>query len=74
MYLLHHKKIEIYANFSLFLSYSEVTIATQSSPYPAQMVTVVTRSSLFPDQLVDQHLETTSAAPTALNVSGVLDT
>ncbi len=44
MYLLHLKKIDIYANISLFLSYSEVTVATQSGPYPAQMVTAVTRS------------------------------
>ncbi len=48
MYLLHRKKIDIYANISLFLSYSEVTVATRSSPYP--------------DQMVDQHLETTSTA------------
>ncbi|KAL0154283.1 hypothetical protein M9458_050396 [Cirrhinus mrigala] len=38
----------IYANISLFHSYSEVTVATRSSPYP--------------DQTVDQHLETTSTA------------
>ncbi len=37
MYLLHRKKNGIYANISLFLSYSEVTVATQSSPYPDQM-------------------------------------
>ncbi len=37
MYLSHHKKIDIYANISLFLSYSEVTVATRSSPYPAQI-------------------------------------
>ncbi len=30
MYLLHHKKIDIYANISLFLSYSEVTAVTRS--------------------------------------------
>ncbi len=48
MYLLHCKKIDIYANISLFLSYSKVTIATESSPYPAQMV--------------DQHLEMTFTA------------
>ncbi len=48
MYSLHRKKIDIYANISLFLSYSEVTVAT--------------RSSLYPDQMVDQHLETTSTA------------
>ncbi len=71
MYLLHHKKVDIYANISLILSYSEVTVATQSDPYLAQMVTAVTRSSLYPDQMVDQHLETTS---TALNVSGDQDT
>ncbi len=44
--MLHRKKIDIYANISLFLSYSEVTVATRSGPYP--------------DQMVDQHLETTS--------------
>ncbi len=48
MYLLHRKKNGIYANISLFLSYSEITVATRSSPYP--------------DQMVDQHLETTSTA------------
>ncbi len=48
MYLLHRKKINIYANISLFLSYSEVTVATRSGPYPAQMV--------------HQHLESTSTA------------
>ncbi len=67
MYLLHRKKIDIYANISLFLSYSEATVATRSGPYPAQMVTSVTRSSPYPDQMV----ETTS---TALNVSGDQDT
>ncbi len=46
MYLLHRKKIDIYANIM----------------YPAQMVTAVTRSSPYPDQMVDQHLETTSTA------------
>ncbi len=66
MYLLHRKKIDIYANISLCLSYSEVTVATWPGPYPAQMITAVTRSSLYPDHMVDQHLETTS---TALNVS-----
>ncbi len=30
MYLLHRKKIDIYANISLFLSYSEVTAFTRS--------------------------------------------
>ena len=48
MFLLHRKKNGIYAKISLFLSYSEVTVATRSSLYPAQMV--------------DQHLETTSTA------------
>ncbi len=42
MYLLHRKKNGIYANISLFLSDSEITIATQSSLYPDQMVTAVT--------------------------------
>ncbi len=55
MYFLHCKKIDIYANISLFLSYSEVTVATRSSPYPAQMITAVNRSSPYPDQMVDQH-------------------
>ncbi len=63
MFLLHRKKIDMYA-ISLFLSYSEVTVATRSGPYPAQMVTAATRSSLYPDQMMDQHLETTSTAPT----------
>ncbi len=85
MYLLHLKKIDIYANISLFISYSEVTVATRSghypaqmitavnrsSPYPAQMITADTRSSPYPDQTVDQHLEMTS---TALNISGDQDT
>ncbi len=71
MYLLHHKKIDIYANISLFISYCEVTAASRSGPYPAQMITAVTRSSPYPDQMVDHHLETTS---TALNVSGDQDT
>ncbi len=71
MYLLHRKKNGIYTNISLFLSYSEVTVATRSSLYPDQMVTAVTWSSPYPDQMVDQHLETTS---TALNVSGDQDT
>ncbi len=52
MYLLHRKKIDIYANISLFLSYSEVTVSTRSSLYPDQMVTAVTRSSPYPDQMV----------------------
>ncbi len=67
MYLLHRKKIDIYANISLFLSYSEVTIATRSGSYPAQMITADNRSSLYLDHMVDHHLEMTS---TALNVSG----
>ncbi len=67
MYFLHRKKIDIYANISMFLSYSEVTVATWPCPYPAQMVIAVTRSGPYTDQIVDQHLETTS---TALNVSG----
>ncbi len=71
MYLLHRKKIDIYANISLFLSYSEVTVATRSGPYTAKMITAVTRSSPYSDQTVDQHLKTTS---TALNVSGDQDT
>ncbi len=48
MYVLHRKKNGIYANISLFLSYSEITVAT--------------RSSLYPDQMVDQHQEMTSTA------------
>ncbi len=48
MYLLHLKKNGIYANISLFFSYTEITVATRSSPYP--------------DQMVDQHLEMTSTA------------
>ncbi len=73
MYLLHPKKIDIYANISLFLSYSEVTVATRSGPYP--------------DQMVDQHLAQSFVSPvtslkttdlemtsTALNVSGDQDT
>ncbi len=71
MYLLHRKKIDIYANSSLLLSYSEITVVTRSSPYPAQMITAVNRSSPYPDQMVDHHLETTS---TALNVCGYQDT
>ncbi len=53
MYLLHRKKNDIYANISLLLSYSEVTVATRSGPYPAQMITAVNRSSPYPDQIVD---------------------
>ncbi len=30
MYLLHRKKIDIYGNISLFVSYSEVTAVTRS--------------------------------------------
>ncbi|KAI2646737.1 putative RNA-directed DNA polymerase from transposon BS [Labeo rohita] len=41
--LLHRQKNGIYANISLFLSYSEVTSTTRSSPYPDQMVTAVPR-------------------------------
>ncbi len=52
MYLLHRKKIDIYAIISIFLSYSEVTAATRSGPYPAQMITAVTRSSLYPDKMI----------------------
>ncbi len=52
MYLLHRKKIDIYANISLCLSYSEVTVATRSSPYPDQTITAVNRSSPYPDQMI----------------------
>ncbi len=52
MYLLHLKNNDIYANIGLFLSYSEVTVATRSSPYPDQMITAVTRSSPYPDQMI----------------------
>ncbi len=58
MYLLHRKKIDIYDDSSLLLSYSEITVVTRSSPYPAQMITAVNRSSPYPDQMVDHHLET----------------
>ncbi len=34
------------------LSYSEVTVATRSGPYPAQMITAVNRSSPYPDQMI----------------------
>ncbi len=67
MYLLHRKKIGIYANISVILSYSEVTVATRSGPYQVQMITAVNKSSPYPDQMVDHHLEMTS---TALNISG----
>ncbi len=40
------------ANISLFLSYSEATVATRSGPYPAQMITAVNRSSPYPDQMI----------------------
>ncbi len=52
IYLLHRKKNDIYANISLFLSYSEVTVATRSGPYPAQMIIAVTRSSPYPAQMI----------------------
>ncbi len=71
MYLLHRKKIDIYTNICRFIYYSEVTVATQSGPYSAQMITAFTRSSPYPDQMMDHHLETAS---TALNVSGDQDT
>ncbi len=87
MYLLHRKKIDIYANISLFLSYSEVTITNRSGLYPAQMITVVTRSSPYPDQMitavnrsspypdhmVDHHLETTSNSSERQQRPGHLD-
>ncbi len=87
MYLLHCKKIGIYANISLFLSYSEVTVATRSgpypdqmitavtrsSPYPDQMITAVTRSSPYPDQMVDQHLEDDLYSPERQRNLGHLD-
>ncbi|KAL0199251.1 hypothetical protein M9458_007791 [Cirrhinus mrigala] len=41
MYSVHRQKNGIYANISLFLSYSEVTLTTRSSPYPDQRVTAV---------------------------------
>ncbi len=71
MYLLHRNNINIYANISLFLSYSDVTVATRSGPYPAQMITAVNKSSPYTDQMADHHLETNS---TALNVGGDQDT
>ncbi len=52
MYLLHCKKIDIYANISLFLSYSEVTVATRYGPYQTQMITAVNKSSPYPDQMI----------------------
>ncbi|KAL0147720.1 hypothetical protein M9458_055051, partial [Cirrhinus mrigala] len=48
MYSVHRQKNGIYANISLFLSYSEVTLTTRSSPYPAQMVTAVPRTQSEP--------------------------
>ncbi len=71
MYLLHRKKIDIYTNISLFISYSKVTVANRSGPYPAQIITAVNRSSPCTDHMVDHHLEMTS---TALNISGDQDT
>ncbi|KAL0185535.1 hypothetical protein M9458_017205, partial [Cirrhinus mrigala] len=41
MYSVHRQKNGIYANISLFLSCSEVTLTTRSSPCPDQMVTAV---------------------------------
>ncbi|KAL0170986.1 hypothetical protein M9458_035582, partial [Cirrhinus mrigala] len=38
----------IYANISLFLSYSEVTLTTRSSPYPDQRVTAVLQIQSVP--------------------------
>ncbi len=52
-----------------FLSYAEVTVATRSGPYPAQMITAVNRSRPYPYQIGD--LEMTS---TALNISGDQET
>ncbi len=63
MYLLHCKKIDIYANISY--ANTMLTVATRSGPYPAQMITAVNRSCPYPDQMVDHHLEMTSTAPTA---------
>ncbi len=36
MYLLYRKNIDIYTDISLLLFYSEVTVASQTGPYPAQ--------------------------------------
>ncbi len=47
----HHKKNGIYANISVFLSYSEVTVATRSSPYPDQMVDQAPRDDLYSPEL-----------------------
>ncbi len=50
MYLLHQKKIDIFANISLFLSYSKVTVVTPirslSSPddHSSQQIQSVSRS------------------------------
>ncbi|KAL0149361.1 hypothetical protein M9458_055399, partial [Cirrhinus mrigala] len=44
----HRKKNGIYANISPFLSYTEVTLTTRSSPYPDQMVTAVPRIQSVP--------------------------
>ncbi|KAL0158045.1 hypothetical protein M9458_046121, partial [Cirrhinus mrigala] len=48
MYSVDRQKNGIYANISLFLSYSEVTLTTRSSPYPDQMVTAVPRIQSAP--------------------------
>ncbi|KAL0194700.1 hypothetical protein M9458_008272 [Cirrhinus mrigala] len=48
MYSVHRQKNGIYANISLFLSYSEVTLTTRSSLYPDQMVTAVLRIKSIP--------------------------
>ncbi len=50
MYLLHRKKIDIYANINLFLSYSEVTIATRS------------RSLSSPDDHRSQQIQSVSGS------------
>ncbi len=43
MFLLHRKKIDIYANISLFLSYSEVTICS-SDGHCSHQIQSVSRS------------------------------
>ncbi|KAL0163297.1 hypothetical protein M9458_042693, partial [Cirrhinus mrigala] len=48
MYSVHRQRNGIYANISLFLSYSEVTLTTRSSPYPDQRVTAVLRIQSVP--------------------------
>ncbi|KAL0151311.1 hypothetical protein M9458_053502, partial [Cirrhinus mrigala] len=48
MYSVHCQKNGIYVNISLFLSYSEVTLTTRSSPQPDQMVTAVPRIQSVP--------------------------